>query len=102
MFGIILFWFTYILSAILLYHILRCIYIKQIDNNKYGRKTYKRTDDDKRLKYPLWVILLLFLIFFIPFLNLIVYVGHLCFRLICEDGDEHNPYYCKSIFTQKY
>ena len=100
--GIFLFWFQYILSAILLYHILRCIYVKKVDGDRYGRKKYIRTDNDERLKYPLWIILLLIIVFFVPVLNFIVYIGHLCFRLICEDGDKYNPYYCKSIFTQKY
>lgn len=102
MFGVILFWLLYIVSAILLYHILRCIYVKTVDSSNGYRKKYKRTDKDEKLKYPLWVILLLLLVFFIPFINFIVYTAFLCAKLICENGDEYNPYYCKSIFTRKY
>lgn len=104
MFGIILFWIQYIVAAILLYHSLWCIYVK-VDTNKseYNRyRTYKITENDERLKSPLWMIILFFTVFFVPFLNLTTYAGYLCYRLINDRGSEYNKYYCKSIFTKKY
>ena len=104
MFGIILFWLHYIIAAVLLYHSLRCIYVKTFDSTtKYGGyKLYKITENDERLKLPLWVIISFFIVFFIPILNLLVFFAYLCGRLINENGSEHNKYYCKSIFTKKY
>ena len=103
MFGVILFWVHYIIAAVLLYHNLRCIYVKsECNNTKYGYKLYKITESDKRLKLPLWSIILFFIAFFIPVFNLIVFTAYLCGRLINESGSEYNKYYCKSIFTKKY
>ena len=102
MFGIFLFWLHYIIAAVLLYHDLRCIYVKTECEDKYRSKIYKITENDQRLKLPLWVIILFLIVFFIPFLNLFVYTAYLCARLINEYGNEYNKYYCKSIFTKKY
>ena len=102
MFGVILFWIQFITAGILLYHILRCIYIKGKKNNSGYRSEYEKTENDKKLTYPLWVIILFLVIFFIPVLNLITFITYLCYRLIDERGDSYNPYYCKSFFTKKY
>jgi len=103
MFGIILFWIHYIVAGILLYHDLRCIYVKsKSSTNTYRGKIYEITEKDQRLKLPLWIIVLFFIVFFVPVLNLFVYTTYLCARLINEYGSEYNKYYCKSIFTKKY
>ena len=101
MFGVILFWLDYIVSGILLYHILRCIYVKKKDNSKYTTAYYK-SDDDEKLKYPLWQILLFLLTFLIPIVNLFVYIIYLCVKLINDWGSEYNKYYCRSFFTKEY
>lgn len=102
MFGIILFWIHYVIAAILLYHNLRCIYVKAECNNASNYKTYKITENDERLKQPLWIIILFFIVLFIPGLNLFVYIAYLSARLINGFGSKYNKYYCKSIFTKKY
>ena len=103
MFGVILFWIHYIIAGIVLYHDLRCIYVKsQCGTIKYGNKLYKITENDERLKLPLWGIILLFIAFLIPVFNIIACSAYLCGRLINENGSEYNKYYCKSIFTKKY
>ena len=102
MFGVILFWIHYIIAGTLLYHIFRCIYVKEkVFDNGY-RTEYAITDNDIRLKHPLWVLILFIIIFFIPVINITFFGMYLAKRMICENGSEHNPYYCKSIFTKKY
>ena len=102
MFGVILFWIQFIIAGILLYHILRCIYIKGKSTQDGYRKKYEKTENDKKLTYPLWVIIIFLVIFFIPVLNLLTFIGYLCSKLINELGDSYNQYYCKSIFTKRY
>ena len=101
--GVIIFWAHYIIAFILLWHILRCIYIKgNKTDDHWGRYEYRRTDNDKRLKHPIWIIALFILILCIPFLNLIVFVAYLMFRAFTDNGsDISNPYYIKSLFTKK-
>ena len=100
--GIILFYLHYIVAAILLYHILRCIYVKGSVTKGYIYNNYEKTDTDKRLTHPLWAVILFLVILCIPGLNLIVFIIYLAFRLISESGSKHNPYYCKSLFTKEY
>ena len=102
MFGIILFWLHYIIAAIILYHILRCLYVKGNASGNGYRNTYHKTDNDERLKHPLWLVLIFFTVFLVPILNLIALPAYLAFRVICEDGEDKNPYYCKSALTKKY
>lgn len=98
MFGTILFWLHYIIAAIILYHILRCLYVKgNVKDN-----TYHKTDNDERLKHPLWLVLIFFTVLLVPVFNLIALTAYLGFRVICEYGEDRNPYYCKSALTKKY
>ena len=100
--GILIFWLQYVVAGILLYHILRCIYIKK-DTDTRGYKTkYRKTENDERLKHPLWLLIIAFIILTIPFLNIFVFGFYLSHKVICESGEEYNPYYCKSAFTKKY
>ena len=100
--GIILFWLQYIIAVICLYHIVNCIYVKEGNEQKSYRSRYFRTNQDKKLKHPLWLLILFFAILLIPFLNIIVFIPYLLYRAYCENGEEFNPYYCKSVFTNKY
>jgi len=101
--GILLFWLQYIIAVILLYHILKCIYIKK-ENKKitYGYTIYSISKDDERLKHSLFIIVLFILVLLIPILNIIVFGIYLASRLLNENGSEYNKYYCKSLFTKKY
>lgn len=100
--GIFLFWLHYIVAAIILYHILRCLYVKgNVDKSRY-RWEYTKTNNDERLKHPLWLVLIFFIVFLIPVLNIIILSAYLAFRATCEDGESGNPYYCKSALTKKY
>jgi len=103
MFGIILFWIHYLLALILLYHLLKCVYIKgKYEKNTWNGITYEKTPEDKRLKFPLWVIILLLIAFFVPILNLCVYIAYLTALLAHSDGSMYNKYYCKSFLTKEY
>ena len=103
MFGVILFWLHYLLALILLYHLLKCIYIKgKCEKNTWGYTTYEKTPEDKRLKFPLWVIILLLIAFFVPILNLCVYIAYLVALLAHPDGTMCNKCYCKSFLTKEY
>jgi uncharacterized membrane protein len=102
MFGVIIFWLHYIIAGILLYHILRCIYVKQKTSKSIYNATYERTSEDKRLKHPLWLVLLFILAFCIPIINILSFGIYLTFRMVNESGSTYNPYYCKSIFTKEY
>ena len=100
--GILLFWIDFIISVILLYNILFCIYVKGKSFKEEYSTKYEKTDYDKRLKHPLWVIILFTTILFIPGLNLVVYIVYLSAMLLNEYGDKYNKYYSKSIFTKKF
>lgn len=100
--GIFLFYLHYIIAIIILYHILRCLYIKNGVEGSGYYKTYYETESNKRLKHSLWIIILFIIILLIPIVNIIVFSAYLGYRTYCEDGKDKNPYYCKSIFTKKY
>jgi len=102
MVGIILFWLQYIIAVICLYHIVNCIYVKGNKQKGLCGYVYSKTDQDKRLKQPLWLLILFFTVLLIPILNIITFIPYLLFRTNCEIGEKHNPYYCKSVFTNKY
>ena len=99
--GVILFWVHYVIAFILLWHILRCIYVKKGKSDRWGNKVYERTEDDKRMKHPLWLVLIFIMVLCIPILNIVVFVPYLLFRALSDNGDEKNPYYIKSIFTKQ-
>ena len=99
--GVFIFWLHYVIAFILLWHILRCIYVKKGKSDRWGNNVYERTEDDKRMKHPLWLVLVFIMVLFIPILNIAVFVPYLLFRALCERGDEKNPHYIKSIFTKQ-
>lgn len=99
--GVVIFWVHYVIAFILLWHILCCIYVKK-DKIIKGYTYYKKSENDERLKHPIWVVVLFMLILCIPILNLIVFVAYIMFRALTDRGsDESNPYYIKSLFTKK-
>ena len=102
--GILIFWLNYIIAGILLYLILRCIYVKG-ENNKEKCSIYRiytKTDKDIRLKHPLWAIILFLFAFTIPIFNLIVFTVYLLQMTVDTDGNDECRYYCKSIFNKEY
>ena len=99
--GVILFWLHYVIAFILLWHILRCIYVKKGKADRWGNNIYERTENDKRMKHPLWLILIFIMVLCIPILNIVVFVPYLLFRALSDIGDEKNPHYIKSIFTKQ-
>ena len=104
MIGVIFFWIHYIIAIVLLYNILRCVYIKSEEtvptSHSYIRR-YVATENDERLKYPLWIIILLILVLFIPVINIVVYsLRMLSITNEAFGGDER--YYCRSFLTKKY
>lgn len=99
--GVFIFWLHYIIAFILLWHILRCIYVKKGKSDRWGNNVYERTEDDKRMKHPLWLVLVFIIVLCTPILNLIVFIPYILFRALCERGDERNPHYIKSIFTKQ-
>ena len=99
--GVILFWIHYVIAFILLWHILRCIYVKKGKSDKWGNNVYERTKDDKRMTHPLWLVLVFIMVLCVPILNIIVFISYLLFRALNDNGDEKNPYYIKSIFTKQ-
>lgn len=103
--GILIFWLHYIIAGILLYLILRCMYIKESKpntNNVSYYKKYIKKDNDARLKHPLWAIILFLFAFVIPVLNLVVLITYLLYMTVDSDGSEHCRYYCKSFFNKEY
>lgn len=99
--GVFIIWLHYVIAVILLWHILRCIYVKKGKSDRWGNNVYERTEDDKRMKHPLWLVLVFIMVLCIPVLNIIVFIPYLLFRALCERGDERNPHYIKSIFTKQ-
>lgn len=96
--GILIFWIHYIIAGIFLYLILRCIYIK----GEHNRGTYTKTNEDIRLKHPLWAIILFLFVFMIPVFNLAVYITYLLQMTVDMNGNDKCRYYCKSIFNKEY
>ena len=99
--GVFIFWLHYIIAFILLWHILFCIYVKKGKSDRWGNNIYERTEDDKRMKHPLWLVLVFIMVLCIPILNIMVFIPYLLFRALCDRGDERNPHYIKSIFTKQ-
>ena len=99
--GVFIFWLHYVIAFILLWHILCCIYVKKGKSDRWGNNVYERTEDDKRMKHPLWLVLVFIMVLCIPILNIIVFISYLLFRALCENGDDRNPHYIKSIFTKQ-
>lgn len=99
--GVFIFWLHYVIAFILLWHILCCIYVKKGKSDSWGNNKYERTEDDKRMKHPLWLVLVFIMVLCIPILNIIVFISYLLFRALCENGDDRNPHYIKSIFTKQ-
>jgi len=91
----ILFWITYIIAALLLYTIIFKTYDKTKVEDKYISR-YEITNNDVRHKYPLWLILLGIIIYFIPVFNIIIYAGFMC--IYASECDV----YFKSFLTKKY
>lgn len=90
--GIFLFWLTYVIAGILLYNILFNIYVKTLYDKYYN---YKITENDKKLKHPLWLVILFCIVFLIPLVNIFVFAGYIGGKT-CDD-----KYYVKSIFTKE-
>lgn len=99
--GILLFWLQYIIAAVLLYNILRCIRIGT-KNYVTGKSPYElkkeiiKSNDDKRLKHPLWLIILLCVVLFIPVVNILIYLVYL------SNVTNREEYYLRSFLTIKY
>lgn len=95
MIGIILFWISYIVAGILLYTIVFHTYEKT-KSAKYGFTDYTITDDDVRHKYPLWLILISIIVFFVPVLNLFLFIMFMALY-----PESHNVYF-NSFLNKKY
>ena len=93
---IFLFWIHYIIAGILLYTILINSYEYIPYKDGYITK-YK--PGNERVKFPLWLIILFSIVFFIPILNIIVFASYMVIR--SSDFEEHRVYY-KSFLTKKY
>lgn len=99
--GVFIFIILYIIAIILLYHALRCIYVKEkYTSNRWGERSNEISESDKRLKHPLWRILLFIIILFIPILNVIVYLIFILTKVLNDCGSSR--YYLKSILTKEY
>ena len=94
--GIVLFWISYLVSGLCLYTILRGMYIrKRIKINQYPY--YKIEETNERYKLPLWLIIILIIVFFIPGLNICLGFW-IWFSLLPDDRE----YYYKTFLTKKY
>ena len=92
MLGTIFFWLMYIIVGLSVYTILRCSYKRiEIKYNKYE-------ETNERYKHPLWFILLLFILFLIPIVNLTIPIVMFMLYFI----DDSREYYYKSFLTKKY
>ena len=101
--GVFVFIIVYIIAFILLYHALRCIYVKEkYTSNRWGERSYEISESDKRLKHPLWRILLFIIILFIPILNIIVYLIFILSKVLNDCSSDRNRYYLKSFLTKEY
>ena len=98
MFGLFLFWVQYIIAGLLLYTLLRCSYkyVEVKDKNNWRTRLEK---SNERAKFPLWLILLFIIAFFIPVINLIAIVPY----MVIKTGSEvDNRIYYKSFLTKEY
>ena len=94
--GIIFFWVLYIVAGILLYTIIFHTYEKTESTTKYGYTKYIITDNDIRHKYPLWLILIRIIVFFVPLLNVFLFAMFMALY-----SEEHNVYF-NSFLNKKY
>lgn len=101
LFGNIFFWILDIVSLILLYHILFCIYEKSIVKGSNYCKEYEASENDKRLKLPIGIIILLCVIELVPILNILVYSGIFMYVILGDSGPRWSKYYFKSVFTKR-
>lgn len=101
-----LFWISYIVAAIIFYHIFRCVYVKtgRVTENDWGDSIYHKTATDPRKKYPLYVWILGIFVYLLPILNVFALTVSLVVILFPEIGitESSSRYYCKSIFTKEY
>ena len=93
--GTFLFWYSYIIAGILLYNILFNIYVKTLNRNEYYSSEYEITENDKKLKHPLWLVIVFCIVFLIPVVNIFVFAGYIG-GTTCDD-----KYYVKSVFTKE-
>ena len=99
--GVFIFWLHYVIAFVLLWHILRCIYVKKGTKDRYGYTIYVKSEDDKRMTHPLWLVLVFITVLCIPILNIVVFIAYILSRALSDQGDEKNPHYIKSIFTKQ-
>lgn len=97
MIGIIFFWISYIVAGILLYTIVFHTYEKTEIETKYGFTKYITTDKDIRHKYPLWLILIGIIVFFVPVLNVFLFTMFMALY----PGEDRNVYF-NSFLNKKY
>lgn len=92
--GTVIFIFHYVIALLMLYTILfgSCSYDQTLD--RWNNAEYK--PNNKRYKYPLWVILLLITVLFIPVLNIATY-GTWMVIGYCND-----IVWFKSFLTKRY
>lgn len=100
LFGNIFFWIINIISLILLYHLIFCIYEKSIVKPGYC-KEYEASENDKRVKLPIGIIILLCVIELVPILNIIVFTGISMYVILGDSGPRWSKYYFKSVFTKR-
>ena len=100
LFGNIFFWILDIVSLILLYHIIFCIYEKSVVKPGYC-KEYEVSENDKRVKLPIGIIILLCIIELVPILNILVFTGIFAYVILGDSGPSSSRYYFKSIFTKR-
>lgn len=94
MIGMIFFWLDYIICGLALYSFIFCRYKSiKLDYN-YAEHKYDKECTNVRIKTPLWGVLLLTLLWFIPVLNIIITIP---FMLI--HYNESN--YCYKSFLTK-
>ena len=91
--GQILFIVSYIISGIVGYHIIRCRYKIRLE---YNTITHKYDEIITRTKTPLWLIILIFMIFLVPVLNILTLLSGILIDC-CNYGVEY-----KSFLTKKY
>lgn len=90
--GIFIFWGTYLISAIILYHILFCRYKVKCE---WEGHHLKHTNSGERHKTPLWELITLLIAFFIPVINVAISGIVLAAHLV--DGEV----YIKSFLTRE-
>jgi hypothetical protein len=98
MFGLFLFWIHYIIAGLLLYTLLRCSYkYVEVKDKDSWRTRFEKSNE--KAKFPLWLILLFIIAFFIPVINLITIVSYMA---IMAGSEIDNRIYYKSFLTKEY